>query len=94
MGDQAEFWRDMKDEQRVRKALREEENLRLLEASGIPFETNYKTRGHVVIRVGDVATYDFWMTTGRFIERKTKLGGYGAKRLIHRVRQDEKTLAR
>lgn len=88
MGDQAEFWRDVKDEQKRRKALREEENLRKLEASGIPFETNYKTRGHVVIRVGNVTTYDFWMTTGRFIERKTRRGGYGADRLLRRVRQD------
>lgn len=84
MSEMGEFWRDMKPIQKERSQKKKESNYesskRLLKAQKIQFVEHDNC--HLVVADKHGVKYDFWATTGLFINRKTKRRGRGVKNLI------------
>ena len=78
MGDMGEVFNELKKFNKAKKANNLEASTKRLEDAGIPF---IKKNGGVHLIVGD-GTFDFWPSTGLFINRATQRRGRGVKNLI------------
>lgn len=83
MGEIGEYWRDMKEARREKRAE--------FEASvGMPTEKFYAQQvsdaGFKIVQLSEhhyrVGDFDFWPSTGKFMNRKTKRLGRGVSRLL------------
>ncbi|MFJ7951564.1 hypothetical protein ACIQZG_08555 [Lysinibacillus sp. NPDC096418] len=88
MSEIGEFWRDMKPLQKERNQKKKESDYhsskRLLKAQKIQHIEH--DNGHFVVADKNGVFYDFWATTGLFINRKTKRRGRGIKDLLKLVK--------
>lgn len=75
MSDDSDIWKDMRKEGQLRKKLNLERSLKILHKEGIEFSmlTDYQ------VRIGD---YDFWPSTGLFLNRVTQKKGRGVFTLL------------
>lgn len=74
---EADQWKGYKKERQEKRWQNEKQSLDLLRKNGIHFECLSESVGHY--RVGQ---FDFWPTTGKFINRLTKEAGRGVFKLI------------
>ena len=92
MSEHGEFWRDMKHIMKYRSQEKRESNyenaIRILQHEDIPHEE--KANGHFVVKADDGSTYDFWATTGLYIQRKTQYRGRGIRNLVKRATKGRK----
>lgn len=75
-----EDWEQHKKDRRKKRWQNNDQSMRLLENSGIDYEILNASLGHY--RVGD---FDFWATTGKFYNQKTKEKGRGVFNLIKKI---------
>lgn len=80
MSELGEAYREIKEQAQHEKWENATRSLELLAERGIPFEVVNNEQAHY--RVGQ---YDFWATTGLFINRITKNKGKGVAGLIRLV---------
>lgn len=84
MGEVGEIFKHTKGLHKEERAKKKEENYayskRLLEKSTFPFKEH--DNGHFAVTSNSGVIYDFWATTGLFINRKTKYRGRGIKDLL------------
>ena len=56
----------------------------LLKNNTIIYKYATETKVHMIVE-GNVGYIDFWPTTGRWIERGTKIEGFGARTLVKHI---------
>ena len=78
MSDTGEMYSDLKKHNKAKKRVNLEASTKMLEDAGIPF---IKKNGGVHLIVGDGA-FDFWPSTGLFINRANQKQGRGVKNLL------------
>lgn len=78
--EQIDEWREQKKESQKKRARNHQQSLGILKKNGIYFEVLNESGAHY--RVGE---FDFWPTTGKFINRKTKKDGRGVFNLIKEI---------
>ena len=78
MSDMGEIFDGLKKHNKAKKRNNLEASTKMLEDEGIPL---IKKNGGVHLIVGDGA-FDFWPSTGLFINRETQKQGRGVKNLI------------
>lgn len=83
MGELAEEFREMREYQKVQRWKRYEENMKHIIASG----HLYREYGNGQIVIGN---YDFWATTGTFINRRTRKKSRGVKKLLSLLSKEVK----
>jgi len=81
MSEDGEMWQAIKEERRKKRWSNLEQSLKALQRVGISYQVLNADIGHY--RIGD---YDFWPSTGKFINRKTKYTGRGVFNLIKRIK--------
>lgn len=80
MGDEGDFWRDVKEARSEKRASNRTNSAALLRAEGIEFEE--KNGGaHLIVKASD-RTMDFWPGTGQWIVRGQAGSRYGVRGLI------------
>lgn len=90
MGDEGDFWRDVKpamiERSKKKRASNREQSAEFLRVRGVQFES--KNDGAHLIVQGKEEVIDFWPGTGYF---KTRSGskGRGVRNLIKRCRRNE-----
>ena len=77
MGDMGEMFNDLKKHTKAKKRNNLEYSTKMLEDAGIPF---IKKNGGVHLIVD--GAFDFWPSTGLFINRSTQKQGRGVKNLL------------
>ena len=77
MGDTGEMYSDLKKHNKAKKRVNLEASTKMLEDAGIPF---IKKNGGVHLIVD--GAFDFWPSTGLFINRSTQKQGRGVKNLL------------
>lgn len=86
VGDIGDYWNDVSPALNQYSKQKRWSNLdsskKILQDAGVLFEE--KANGHIIIHEGD--KYDFWATTGLFINRKTKQRGRGVFNLLKKIR--------
>lgn len=84
MGDEGDYWHDVKpvmqEESKQRRASNRERSASLLDSEGVKYLT--KNAGAHLIVEGRDETVDFWPGTGLFITRRTKKRGRGVRNLL------------
>lgn len=80
MSEQVEYFRDMKEFQRNKREIRYAVNRIRLKNACIQFQTFDNGK---MLRVGD---YDFWPSTGLYMNRKTKVKRWGIEGFIKTVK--------
>lgn len=85
MSESAEFWQDMKpilkEKSRQKKQSNYDQSKQQLVAKGVLFIE--KPNGHfIILNAENKPTHDFWATTGKIIERKTKRQSRGIRNLL------------
>jgi len=83
MGDEGEIWNKYRELNRQKKLNNTDKSLKLLKEKGFTYKI---LDGLTHIRVGG---YDFWSSTGKFYNQKTKVKGRGVFNLIKKL-QNEK----
>lgn len=78
--EESEFWGKVKQGKKEKKWQNEKQSLDILRQRGIPFKILSEASAHY--RVGD---YDFWPTTGKFINQRTQEKGRGVFNLLKRL---------
>jgi hypothetical protein len=77
MGDMGEFWNDVRSFQVAKRGHNAESSTKILKNKGVSFES--KNNGaHLIVE----NRFDFWPSTGLFIERKTNRKGRGVFNLL------------
>lgn len=82
MGDMKEYFKALDEVNARRKSAQALRSLLLLEASGFKFTVLNQNGPHV--RVG---SFDFWPSTGRFVDRKSNKWGRTIEALLAYLRQ-------
>jgi hypothetical protein len=82
MSEDGEMWAAIRADGQEKRWKNHDRSLMLLEAGGIVVRKLNAETGHY--RVGD---FDFWPTTGKFYNQKTKLGGRGVFNLLKLVKK-------
>lgn len=77
--EESEFWNNVKKERKEQKKERYKENKEKLNTLGIEYKENYEQK---LLIIGN---YNFWASTGRFINTRTKQKGFGIEGLIERI---------
>ena len=81
MSDLTEFYEDLKEESRERRADNRRAGAALLKEHCVPFLT--KNQGcHLIVDGGHLGTVDYWPGTGRWIARTGKKSGRGIHNLL------------
>lgn len=84
MSEAGEIFRHIKNINKAQRAQKKEDNYeyskKLLVRSTFPFKEY--DNGHFAVTSNSGVVYDFWATTGLFINRKTKYRGRGIKDLL------------
>ena len=80
MGDMKEFWEEVNIEGKINRAMNTISSTELLKKEGFDFEVK-NLGAHIII-----GNYDFWPSTGRYINRKTKKRNFGVKNLIKELK--------
>lgn len=73
----SKLWEEHDAERKAKRWANDKNSIAILEKRKLPFVTLNKACSHY--RLGD---YDFWATTGKFINRNTKVAGRGVFNLI------------
>jgi len=81
MGDQSEFWKDIKEDSKRKKFYNFETSLQLLDSKKIKYTCLSEQSGHYRIEIQDFYV-DFWPTTGTFYCPKFSTKGRGVVNLI------------
>jgi hypothetical protein len=76
-----EYWRDIRAAGQKKRAENLQKSLAILKEHGIEF----KTLSEIHLRIGD---FDYWPSTGLFINLKTKRRGRGVFNLIRKLKGD------
>lgn len=79
MSELSEDFKALREHGREKRASNMEKSVAVLNHSGVAFEFLSPTH----LRIGD---YDFWPSTGLFINRKTQKRGRGVFRLLEKVK--------
>lgn len=82
MNETTELYKELKEEKREKKLSNLEHSTKAVEASGIPFQR--KNEFHIIIE-----GYDFWPSTGLFINRKTQKRDRGVYRLLKILKEKQ-----
>lgn len=80
MGDEGDFWRDVNDARKEKRAGNRANSAEMLRAAEIEFET--KNGGAHLIVKARARTVDFWPGTGLWIVRGQAGSRYGVRGLI------------
>lgn len=80
MSEDGEIWAEIKADRQAKKEENRIQSMALLEEKGIEVLVLSENNGHC--RIGD---YDFWPTTGKFINRKTQQAGRGVFSLLKKL---------
>ncbi len=83
MSDLGETFKAMREESQTRRAENKIRGLRELDEAGIPYQVF--SWDHVL-----VYGFDYWPSTGLFIDRKTKRRGRGIRKLLLKIEDLEK----
>lgn len=75
-------WKKVKEESKKKRWSNYQKSIEMLSKKGISYRVLDHLTGH--IRVGK---YDFWPTTGKFYDPKTKETGRGVKNLIEKLNE-------
>lgn len=78
--DEKNDWSDHREKRREKKQQNLKSSLAVLRSKGIKYETLNEGNGHC--RIGD---WDFWPTTGKFLNIKTKEAGRGVFSLLKKI---------
>lgn len=78
--DPGDFWRKIREASQKKRWENDRRSIEFLESKGFEVKVLDKSISHY--RIGD---YDFWATTGKFINRKTKAKGRGVFNLYRRL---------
>lgn len=88
MGDVGEFWRDvgpgLREASRAKKKRNQCQSDMILQSHDIQFES-HNDGLHLVVS----GSFDFWPSTGKFIDRKTGKSGRGIFNLLKRLKNVE-----
>lgn len=80
MSEMAEFWRDVKGFYQDKRRTNLQSSTEIIKKAGIPFTS--KNNGiHLIV----MERWDFWPSTGLFIDRQTKKKGRGVFNLLKRA---------
>lgn len=83
MGDMGEFWNDVRGYRQAKRAANTNSSTGIMERSGVPFVS--KNNGaHLIV----ADRWDYWPSTGLFIDRQTKKKGRGVNNLLRSVQND------
>ncbi len=80
MDDEGDFWRRFNIEAGNKRQSNMEKSTKILMDNGIRFHS--RNGGIHLIVFGQVKEFDYWPSTGKFINRKTKKAGRGVFNLI------------
>jgi hypothetical protein len=83
MGDEGDFWRDVKEIRQEKRASNRVNGQENLTKEGIPFEI--KNNGAHLIVEGNSCFIDYWPGTGRWNSRDG-VSGFGVRSLIHHIK--------
>lgn len=85
-----DYWRELKELSKQKRASNREHSATFLQAAGITFES--KNNGaHLVVTTATGKIVDFWPGTGLWIPRGTKQQVRGVSKLIHHCKQGAAT---
>jgi hypothetical protein len=77
MTDGGDYWRDMRGYWQAKRRSNLVQSTAILECAGVPFKS--KNNGvHLIVK----DRWDYWPSTGLFIDRQTKKKGRGIKNLL------------
>ncbi len=79
MGDMSDTFRAMKEHSKEKRESNRQHGLDEIRKTGIPFKL-LNGGAHI-----QIATYDYWPGTGKFIDRKTGHKGRGIKNLLNNL---------
>jgi len=81
MGDMGDFWRDVNGYYQAKRRSNLDRSTGIMECSGVPFAS--KNNGvHLIV----ADRWDYWPSTGLFIDRHTKKKGRGVNNLLRYAR--------
>lgn len=80
----SEMWEEHRKERQQKKQRNREQSLNILRKNGVYFQCLSDISGHY--RVGE---FDFWPSTGKYIERSTKKHGRGVFNLLEKVGKND-----
>ena len=81
MGDMGDFWRDANGYYQAKRRSNLDSSTGIMERSGVPFVS--KNNGvHLIV----ADRWDYWPSTGLFIDRRTKKKGRGVNNLLRHAR--------
>jgi hypothetical protein len=81
--DMSATFRALKQHSQGKRRSNLDNSTKLLRERGITFDV-YNNGVHLAIRSGE-RTWDFWPSTGKFIERKSKRSGRGVFNLLNQL---------
>jgi hypothetical protein len=79
MSEMGDFYRELKEINKLARWQRYDRSIEALEKSDVPFIE--KANGHCIVGEGEM-TFDFWATKGLFIQRGTGKRGNGIDKLV------------
>jgi len=82
MSEDAEIWKQIKEDGQKKRWKNHENSIAILFERGIEFRELNQATAHY--RVGE---FDFWPTTGKFYNQKTKQKGRGVFNLIKLIKK-------
>lgn len=80
MSEDGEMWAKIREDGRIKRWSNDKQSIELLRHFKIPFKVLNASSSHY--RVGE---FDFWATTGKFYNQKTKETGRGVRNLIKKL---------
>lgn len=83
MGDMGDYYRDLKEAQKEKRADNRESSRAYLDKHDIPYTV--KNNGAHLIVEGSTCFIDFWPGTGRWVTREGK-GGFGVRNLVNHIK--------
>ncbi len=88
MGDVGDYWKDvgpiLKEESRNRKDSNKEYCTNKLNELNIPFKS-HNAGIHLVV----MGIFDYWPSTGKFINRKNRKSGHGINSLLKQIKLEK-----
>lgn len=82
MGDEGDIWKDIRKERQQKRWANHHSSMAILRRNGVSYQLLDESTGHY--RLGD---YDFWPTTGRFMNRRDGEKGRGVFNLMKELRK-------
>ena len=84
MSEEGYFWREVKEQGKIKRWSNQEQSIKILEKAGIEFECLNAAVAHYRV-IGKNDIFNFWPTTGKYYSQKSGVKGRGVFNLIKQL---------